>query len=257
MPHPKMYLSVRGGTTKVPHGQRDLLSFQCVVGNEALISNCKGGGYLDTTFSSRREDLFEIGPWSKNTLFINGVGICANSSLDSTTLSNNKTFPALRMDASSAFGSMRDGNAADFCGRLVIMLTAEAYVIIDRFDLPQLGRVESRLHSYATVNVAKQGARIKGKRASLRLSYAASIPALLVTATTAPTFPAAPSAQQLRWCSVDLHKTHTFATLITAGAAAAGVSVSEQGNKIHVDAVLNGKKIKLSCTRRLTNIGRR
>ncbi|MBT7098442.1 hypothetical protein HN937_13775, partial [Candidatus Poribacteria bacterium] len=36
---PSLHMTVRGGTSQVPHGHRDLLSFHCVVGDERLIEN--------------------------------------------------------------------------------------------------------------------------------------------------------------------------------------------------------------------------
>jgi len=71
MPEPSIYMSVRGGTTRVPHGQQDLLSFNCVIGGEKLLAGVNSGEYLATTFSARRNEIFEISPASKNTLFIN------------------------------------------------------------------------------------------------------------------------------------------------------------------------------------------
>src|SRR6185369_6946774 len=75
LPQPTRYLSLRGGTTNVPHALLDLLSFHITIGNERLITQCGMGSggqdYLDTTFSSRRFELFETVPMSKNTILIN------------------------------------------------------------------------------------------------------------------------------------------------------------------------------------------
>lgn len=251
MPDPHCYMSIRGGTTKVPHGQRDLLSFHCVIDNEALITNCKSGPYLDTTFSARREELFEIGPWGKNTLFINGVGIEAGSSLNKTSLFQIKHCPALRMDATKAMGGMRDGAAAEFCGRLVVMLPCAAYLIIDRFDLSKIGRVESRLHSYHDVTISGDGAAVRGDKASLRINCTASEPALLLSSSTAPTDPHTPSATQLRWCSRDLIQSMTSATLLSAGVAKSSLALRCSDKRISIAATVNGRRYTLSCDPRL------
>src|SRR6185295_11464912 len=71
MPNPTIYASVRGGTTKVPHGHLDLLSFHCVVGDEALINNIGVDEYHDSTFGPRRYELYEMTAPSKNSVFIN------------------------------------------------------------------------------------------------------------------------------------------------------------------------------------------
>ncbi len=248
VPQPNMFMSIRGGTTKVPHGQRDLLSYHCVIGDEALITHPPGHEYLDTTFSGRREELFEIGPWSKNTLFINGAGIVADSELDSSKLIEKNGTHAVRLIASGAMGTMRDGPAAHFCGRLFIMLKDKGYLIIDRFDLPQLGRVESRLHSYHTVKPGKTGAVIKGKRNSLRVNYASNVDSVLASAETAPTKPTAPQATQLRWCSEGLHKSVTMATLLSRGQAASKVALQVDKKDIQITAQIGKQRFKVSCS---------
>src|SRR6185503_6503117 len=53
-PEPGLYLSIRGGTTEVPHSHRDLLSFHLVAGGEKMIENIGVEEYLDSTFGARR-----------------------------------------------------------------------------------------------------------------------------------------------------------------------------------------------------------
>ncbi len=249
--HSKMYMSIRGGTTKVPHGQRDLLSYHCVIGNEALITHPRGHEYLDTTFSGRREELFEIGPQSKNTLFINGVGIYPGSELDSTKLVEKNGLHGVRLIATNAMGKMRDGNAATFCGRLIVMLKDKGYLIIDRFDLSQLGRVESRINTYALVKNTRHGAVLHGEKQKLRVSYASNVSAVLATALTAPTKPTAPSMRQLRWCSEGLHKSHTLVTLISPGTGKNSVEIIETSKDIQIKAMIGSSTYNVQCSQKL------
>ncbi len=226
LPRPTLYAAVRGGTTEVPHGHRDLLSFHCVVGGERLVTDLKPTEYLDTTFSPRRDEMLEMTPAAKNTILINGVGVTVGSALDST---EKVTFPGadgLRLVATGAMGTMRDGPAVAFCGRLVLMLEVGAFLIVDRIELPHAGRMESRMHTFAQVRAMKRGAVLRGDKQQLRVVYACSVPAVLRTAVPALTTPTMPEAHALRWCTVDrVHTDVVMATLLTPGPGAASVAL--------------------------------
>ena len=238
---PPLYLTVRGGTTDVPHGHRDLLSFHCVVGNEKLISNLSPDEYLDTTFSPRREELFEITPASKNTILINGVGIASGSALDSTDIVQLPGAEGLRLEATSAMSVMRDGPAALFCGRLFLLLDEHALLIIDRAMLPHPGRIESRMHTFADVRQSDCSAVLRGAESVLSVAYAATVPALLVSATTAPTTPTTASATVLRWCTEGSDRQDiTLATLLSPGSVPAGVEVRRDGEVVRIDVEIGG-----------------
>jgi hypothetical protein len=213
---PQLYMSVRGGTTKVPHGHRDLMSFHCVIGGERLIASLGPAEYLDTTFSPRREEIPEMMPTSKNALLINGVGITTGSSLDCTELVHLAVAQGIRLEATSAMGKMYDGLAATFCGRWVLLLKDGAFLVVDRASLPHVGRVESRMHTFA-----------HGEQQDMRIAYACNVPALFCTATTAPTTPTEPSATVLRWCTRAQHKEITMVTLLCPGVTEAGVNLIE------------------------------
>ena len=70
MPAPKLYASMRGGNSEVPHGHRDLSSFHVVSDGERLIESLNSRTYLDTTFGPRRYELFETSYRSKNVVLI-------------------------------------------------------------------------------------------------------------------------------------------------------------------------------------------
>ena len=250
MPAPSMYLSVRGGTTEVPHGHLDLLSFHCVIGDEAMIPSVSPDEYLDSTFSPRRNDLPEMRPDSKNTIFINGVGIVLGSAVKTSALRIGR-FGGIRMDATAAMGDSRSGPAADFCGRLFLMLPGVGFLIIDRIELPFAGRVESRLHTFADVQLQRRGAKLIGTRRKLRTTYACDVPAALHTARMAPTTPGV-GATQLRWCTGELlHHQVTMATLLTPGIATAKVSVTSSDGAVLATIATGKRTIQIPLTARL------
>jgi len=178
MPEPKLYVSVRGGTLVAPHVHQDLLSFNCLVGTEKLIENIGVDDYLDTTFSGRRWELYETSTASKNTIFINGVGI-ADKSTVTTEVMQGSGYRGFRIDATEAMGNMRDGAVASFCGRLILMIKNRGVLVVDRVTVPHAALVESRLHTFFPVTFGKLQAQVRGKQSNLHLAFAASEPSLL------------------------------------------------------------------------------
>ncbi len=234
MPHPELYMSIRGGTTEVPHGHNDLLSCNVVVGSEKLIANVGNREYLDTTFSSRRYELPDINAQYKNTIMLNGVGIAHGAALQQTEVIKGTGWEGVRLVATEAMGYGRDGPAAKFCGRAALLLDDAAFLIVDRVQTRHPARVESRLHSYAEVRTFKAGALLKGAKESLRISYAANVPPVLASASTAPTTPTAPPATMLRWCTEKLHKDMVLVTLLTPGRRRAKVGVEYVDTRIRI-----------------------
>ena len=178
MPGPSLYVSVRGGTTDAPHVHRDLMSFFCVVEDEKLIENIPVDDYLDTTFSSRRYDLYETAAASKNTIFINGVGVTDKVTVRTTAVKK-PGCDGFRIDASEAMGTMRDGPVANFCGRAILMVKKKGILVIDRIEVPFAALVESRLHTFCDVALGKADARVKGRKQRMHISFASSAPTLL------------------------------------------------------------------------------
>jgi len=250
MPGPRLYMAVRGGTTKVYHGHRDLLSYHCVVGDEAMITNLGVEDYLDITFSSRRRELFEVTPASKNVILINGVGIAPEATV-ATRIVRAPGARGFRIEATEAMGVSRDDEpAATFYGRLFLMLGSRAFLILDHVEMPHDGRVESRAHTYAVVAPLSDGAVLTGERQAMRVACACSVPALLHTAVTAPTRPGR-SANVLRWCTDQLHSDVTMATLLSPGTAAASLRLDRRGKTIGVRAEFGGRAAELTISTRL------
>lgn len=241
-PNPALYAAIRGGTTEVPHGHRDLLSFHLHADGEALVNNIGCEEYLDTTFSGRRYELFETTAPSKNTILLNGVGIAGNSTVKTEIVRLGK-YPGVRIDATQAMGSSRNGNAAAFCGRLFLLLGSDGLLVVDRIETKFPARMESRMHTFARVKVAKHAAILSGKRARLNVAYACDVPAVLCTAIGAPTAPGQ-GATMLRWCTQGRgHTAVTFATLLARGKERAKVAITP--TKHGVKIVACGKRVRL------------
>ncbi|MBN1671281.1 MAG: heparinase II/III family protein [Kiritimatiellae bacterium] len=257
MPQPRLYMSIRGGTTRVPHSHRDLMSFHCLVGSERLVVNLGPAEYLDTTFSARRYELPEMMPMWKNTLLINGVGVTDGAALDCTELVRHGRARGVRLVATTAMGASRDRVAATFCGRLILLLDNHAFLVVDRVRLPHTGRCESRLHTFAEVRPARDGALLRGERAKLRVAYACTVEAGLYTATTAPTTPSAPAATMLRWCTGSRQYTDiTMATLLAPGVGPAKLALKQANGRITISLRRRGRRRRITLTDRLQPVKR-
>lgn len=202
---PNRYLALRSGSSAVPHGHRDLLSFHCVIDGERLLTNASPTEYLDSTFSPRRDELFEMSPFGKNTLFINGVGIEVGSAVDHTDLIDADGAVGFRLDATTAMGSSRGKEpAALFCGRLVLLVDDDWFLIVDSVKLKHPARFEARFLTHERTRSLKRQAVINGAEASLRLAFAADSSASLTTGVSVPTTPSDRPMTILRWSIDDL-----------------------------------------------------
>ena len=227
MPRPNLFVAVRGGTTDAPHVHRDLLSFFCVVGDEKLVENIPVDDYLDTTFSSRRFELYETSAASKNTILVNGVGVKDNADVETRSLKG-RGWEGFRIDATRAMGDVRDGPATGFCGRAFLMLKGKAVLVVDRVELPFAGLVESRLHTFLPVSFGRDDAIVRGKRHRLHVSFAASEPTVLRRGTGLSTDPGRDPDTVVRLMSTRKVKAITMCTLLTPDGKGA-VKLTERG----------------------------
>lgn len=234
-PNPSLYLSIRGGSTEVPHGHLDLLSFHAVVAGERLIENLAPTEYLDTSFGPRRSELFEVSPHSKNTILINGVGVTRPAMIN-PTMTYCGEYPAVFLDATSAMGRGRDNDTlAVFCGRLFVLLGSRAAVVLDRIDLRHHGRVESRLHTRAQVDSGHKSAQLAGQRQRMTLAFGASAPFTLSSMPTVPTTPG-DEAVLLRWHGPkELSKHFVMAAVLVPGTEEAAVEVNSAGDELELE----------------------
>ncbi|MSS73086.1 MAG: hypothetical protein EXS64_16585 [Candidatus Latescibacteria bacterium] len=242
-PTPSLYVSVRGGTTDAPHVHRDLLSYFCLVGDEPLIDNIPVDDYLDTTFSSRRYELYETSAASKNAVFINGVGI-TDKVTARTTLLSGAGYDGFRLDVTEAMGTMRDGPVARFCGRAILMVRRKGVLVIDRVELPHAGLVESRLHTFYKVTFGKADAMVRGKKGRLHVSFAASAPARVKPGMGMPTNPARAPDTTLRHISTGKVFGMTLCHFLMPNGKAK-VALAENGDRTTV-TVTGDLKFKIS-----------
>lgn len=253
MPGPRVYLSARGGSSKDPHAHLDLLSFHCVVGRERLVSSLGNSEYLDTTFGARRFEIHEIGPASKNGIFVNGVGVRAGSAV-STRPVRAPDLEGFLMDATDALSHGRPGEPASlaFCGRLFLMVARRFFLILDRTILVHHGRVESRIHTTARAALADGAAVLRGDREALSISFAASRPSGLHTAADAMTRPEGPAPTMLRWCTDALVPDTLAAALLTPGGRPGAVSVRPLDGGFEILVETAGLRRAVAVTDRLS-----
>ncbi len=226
----RLYVTVRGGTTQVPHSHLDLMSYHLVVGNEHLIRSVGNGEYLDTTFSGRRWELPEMLPVTKNVMLINGVGITQKATVVTTPL----TLPqaaGFHFEATEAMGGSRDGGAALFAGRILLLLRGKAVLVVDRAILAHAGRIETRFHTFAGLQVQADRVLLSGKRQKLTAVFACNEPAGVFTAVQAPTTPGE-GAKVIRWAVQKLHTDMIMATLLVPGQGAASVNMTRAGDGV-------------------------
>lgn len=254
LPHPHLYLAIRGGTTEVKHGHLDLMSYQLVLEDEALVVNLGMDEYLDTTFSERRYEMFEATPAAKNCILINGVGIQRPSQVALKKVTPYPAWEGFRLDASEAMGRMRDGPAVIFCGRLFLLLKDGAILLLDRAILPEPGRMESRFHSFASVQMQSQGGKLTGERRKMRFQFSGNVPAQVYHSVDAPTKPG-PGANLLRWCLDDLQTDVLMGTLFTPGHGASRLSIDRENAGFRVQASWGKQKsVELRVSSRLGRV---
>ncbi|WFB35434.1 heparinase II/III family protein [Kiritimatiellota bacterium B12222] len=172
-----IYVSVRGGSSKVPHSHQDLMAICVVVGDEPLLSH-HGTGYLDTTFSSRRYDLPELSALYKNTLFVNGVSLPPEAVLDETSEVSIQGYLGMRLLGTQAMEKVMRNQALSFLGRLVLRLSDDAVLLVDRCHQPSYGLFEARFHTTGDVHLsaADEGhsACVHGERSQLHFAFVGS-----------------------------------------------------------------------------------
>lgn len=232
MPEANLYVSVRGGTTDAPHVHRDLMSFFVVAGGEKLIENVGVDDYMDTTFSARRYDLYEPSAHSKNTIFLNGVSIDDKVTVK-TALVDGVGYEGFRIDATEAMGTMRDGPAATFCGRAILMVKKKGVLVIDRVVVPHAALVESRLHTFCNVTFGKNDVRIKGKKQRMQIAVAATQPFLTQKGMGIPSHPGRAPDTMIRYVSEKKVLSITTAYFLTHNGKST-VTLNDRGKRTTV-----------------------
>lgn len=210
-PEPRLYASVRGGTTQAPHTHQNLLSVNVVVGDEALLQNVKVDEYLDSTFQGRRYEIFENMAASKNTLLVNGLGVPHPAEVVTTRIAGDG-WEGVLLDATAV---MNVGSPVRHCSRAVLLLAGKALLVLDRMALEHAGLFETRFHTDGRARLRGATARVQGARESAHLAFASSVPAVLRQTRGLPTNPKREAETVLRWLSRGKVKEAVHATLIT------------------------------------------
>ncbi len=253
-PGPNLYLSIRGGTTDVHHGHMDLTSFHLVAGNERMIVNTTPSEYLDSTFTQRRYELFEMTPASKNVLRINGLGLARPARV---AVRRCRTWgpPAVRIDATAAVGVSRDGETlARSYTRLFVLLDDQAVLVADSASVRHYSRFETRFFSPGTVRARESGMLIRGRRQWLRAALAADQSAHALLTVAAMTSPGADEPALIRWRSDDLHREIALGALFVRGKAPAALSVSRKGTDLLWTASWSKRTLRFRSDPRLSRL---
>lgn len=225
MPAPGFYVSVRGGSTQVPHAHLDPLSWHAVVNGEQLVTSISNAEYIDTTFSDRRFEMFEMSAPAKNTILIGGVGLSRPAEVPIAPI-RRKGILGFHLDASQAIRIESRGQMVASVHRAFLMLGGRAMLIVDRVVLHQPNRVESRFHTFASVTAGPAGVRLQGARERLAAAFGASVPIAIRTATDAPTSPRTKAATLVRAMTEGIHTDTVIATLLVPGSGPARVTVA-------------------------------
>ena len=251
MPRPRMYLAVRGGNMKAPHAHRDLLSYHCVIGDEAMITNTSTAQYLDIPYGQRRYEQSVLNEKSKNTILVNSFGLGGEGAFVKSSTIALSSAKGIRMDATESMCSARGLRPLKFCGRAFLMLPGQCFVIVDRVEMTNFGLVESRLHTDADVQAQRAGAKLTGERQKLRIAYAADAACEVNTGQFTPPTPG-PGAKMIRWItSTRAQKTVTMVTLLSPGHGLAKVALAEKGANLVITVTRSGRTRRLTLTKRL------
>lgn len=210
-PTPTLYASVRGGSTDAPHTQQDLTSLNVVVGDELLLESVREDGYLDTTFSSRRGELYEMSAASKNVLLVNGVGLPYPGAVRAREIRGDG-WEGILLDATQMAVV---GSPVHLYTRAVLMLVGSALLVLDRVRLQHAALAEVRYHTRATTRFHRSSAWITGASSRLHLAFTANVPAVLQRSLGLPTDPARAPETILRWRTQGKHTDLVLATLMT------------------------------------------
>ncbi len=251
LPGPSFEMVIRGGNTRGAHEHNDLSSFFLVMGSQSMITSLSTDDYMDSTFSSRRMEVFEMTPQAKNVFFINGVGMQMHLDVTQEEVEI-AGLRGIRMDCTAAMGVTRQNQpAADSYSRTFLMLGDSAFLIVDACRPSHAARMEARLHTYADVTLTENGAVLYGtdtakkacllvkpggdpKPQTLYVSFAADRGCVLRTGTDMATAPKIPSTA-LRWITKRFEEAITVVTLLSR-VPGGRVEVSDGAVRVELDA---------------------
>ncbi len=243
MPQPELYVSLRGGTTEVPHNHIDLTSFHAVIGGEKIISNIGPSCYLDTTFSARRWELFEMVPMSKNVLLVDGAGIRPPATV-TTRCTMTPWGPATRFEAAEALGRERRANDGVLrYHRLFLLMPGFGLLVVDNVKRPNPSLFEQRFMTQTTVNAFERNFVLQGELQGAVLTCACTEETTLFTGDVPLTRPLASVKQpyMMRQITNLLHREVVMVALLTSGKRVPALSV-RRGERESVEVVIGSGK---------------
>jgi len=241
LPSPDFYMAIRGGNTKGAHEHNDLSSFHLVYGDERFLTSLSTDEYIDSTFSPRRNELFEMTPAAKNVLLVNGVGMSMyNEVQQEETMCCG--YKGIRMDCTGAMGDSGFAfKAVTSYTRTFLMLSENTFLIIDDVVCPNAARFDLRFHSFADVSELENGvlmASAKYADRKMKMIFSSSEKSVILVGLDTPTKPKEPS-KVIRCASEELHKTYAAATLLTKDLNAS-VSLRRENESLVIDACADG-----------------
>jgi len=242
IPSADFCMAIRGGNTRGAHEHNDLSSFHLVYGDEAFITSLSVDEYLDTTFSPRRHELFEMTPAAKNVLLVNGVGMSMFNEVkqEETVCCGYK---GISMDCTGAMGDSGFAfKAVTSYTRTFLILSENAFLIVDNVLCPNAARFDLRFHSYANISEFENGVLMASPKHAdkmMKMAFSASEKSVIIVGLDTPTRPKEAS-KVIRFASEELHKSYTAATLLTKDPDA-NVSLRRENNLIHIEAIVDEK----------------
>jgi len=239
-------MTIRGGNTNGPHEHNDLSSFHLVSNGERFIVSCTTDEYLDTTFSGRRDELFEMGAGSKNVMLVNGVGMKMYNEVEQKQIEC-CGYRGIQMDCTKAMGSYSSvQNAVNSYKRTFLMLQKDAFLIFDDLSLPHAGVFDARFHTETEAVEDAEGVILtspKDNANKLRIAFSASQKSGLIIGRDIPTTPKKDPVL-IRYMSDGLFHTYALATLLTKDLSAS-VSLKAGTDAVFVTATVGGKTHEL------------
>lgn len=237
MPNPHTYMSIRGGTAKVPHGHPDLMAFWYQVDDEQFLINAWDGRYLDTTFSAYRTELYGCSPFSKNTILLNGIGV-RNDATSHTRAFEHEGLSVIKVDASDCFGQTQSYGATwlDHCARTFINLGDDRYLLIDQVRFTTEGQFEARFHTFLPVEIEAERTlvSIQGEKARLRVRMACDQPLCIREGRSCPVLPARPADTIIQVQSERLVDGITLVTLLDTEHNDGVLTIDREGGRLTV-----------------------
>jgi hypothetical protein len=242
-PRPGSFVSIRGGSTDVPHAQADLMSFWLQTPDEQLLVNADDGAYLDTTFSAQRHELYGCGPLSKNTILLNGVGIPPESTSRTRSFQHEGHF-VVQVDTTDCFtGSYQDQPTTQRCCRSFVNLGQGRYLVVDRVRFTNEGQFETRFHTLLPVEIdhEREVATISGRNSTARLRFACTEPVAIRAGLSTPVQPSQQADAILQVQSAKLVRELTLVTLmelhddlspIAISLTSGALSVTQDGGRL-------------------------